>query len=326
MVCGKELPDEYTKDKCKRCIKKGYASKIIIKLLESIYPEVPFKKEDLSSLGLIDIQISDYIWTLQEFDLINENKSNHTFSLKDKNTLRKFIAKWGDPNKLEDKNKNHTKLSKTCLLCSKTLNISEFTETSKGVDNYCKNCKKLIRTARELKNILNHVDIGFEFKESDLIEYFPNEIILRGTLWDLLDADLIIQDSTTKKYTIKDEKVINPFLEKYYIKNENKPEPVDVVEIEPVKPTEMIETNIQYFISDKTQDSFGIIAKGTVKNSELFKVISQLQIIEDSIIRIMTYKKNQNSTEIIIELQNTLNELSATEKEIKKLKWDKLGN
>lgn len=331
MVCGKELPDNYTKDKCKRCFKKGYASKIIIRLLESIDPEVPFKKEDLSSLGLMSIQISDYIWTLQEFDLINENKTNHTYSLKDENTLKKFIAKWGDPKKLEEQNQNHAKLSKTCPLCGKTLNISEFTETSKGIDEYCKNCKRLMRTAKGLNNILTHVDIGFPFKKEDLNDYFPEPLILTGTIWDLQDANLISYDDSTKKYTIKDESIIRPFLNKYLIEeddeikiNIDKVEDVEEVKVD-VEPTEIIESNIQYFISDKTLDSFEIIAKGSIKNSELFDTIAELKVIENSLKRIMSYKKDDMNTEIIIELQNNLINLDETEKQIKKLGWDKLG-
>lgn len=74
-----------------------YGAKIIVKLLKYIDPKIPFKKDDLISLNLPDFQVMDYIWTLQELNLISEDNSSDNYSLKDKATLNEFVAKWKDP-------------------------------------------------------------------------------------------------------------------------------------------------------------------------------------------------------------------------------------
>ncbi len=70
IVCGKKLKKNQ-KNICRSCFKKQYASRIIKKLVSVVKPQVTFKKRDLNILNLDDVQIQDYIWTLQEFDLID---------------------------------------------------------------------------------------------------------------------------------------------------------------------------------------------------------------------------------------------------------------
>ena len=69
------------------------------------------------------MQITDYIWTLQEFNLISEN--NNKYSIKNKKILDNFAVECG-LKPIDIKVENSLKLSKTCKTCGKTLGISKF--------------------------------------------------------------------------------------------------------------------------------------------------------------------------------------------------------
>ena len=171
-ICGRKLkPNE--KNLCKTCLKKQYASKIIKKLVSVVQPEISFKKNDLSSLNLDDIQIKDYIWTLQEFNLIEVD--NNRFKLKDKNTLNNFrIESHMEPIDFDSLEKEN-KLNRTCKICGKTLPISQFYKSSEGYGDTCKICKKLMVTSKYLEDIIKCVGFDNEFDVNELTEYIPNE-------------------------------------------------------------------------------------------------------------------------------------------------------
>lgn len=210
-ICGRKLkPNE--KNLCKTCLKKQYASKIIKKLVSVVQPEISFKKNDLSSLNLDDIQIKDYIWTLQEFDLIDVD--NNKFKLKDKNTLNNFrIESHMEPidfDSLEEENK----LNRTCKICGKTLPISQFYKSSEGYGDTCKICKKLMVTAKYLEDIIKCVGFDNEFDVDELTEYIPNQNQIMGMIWSLQDNDLLI-GKESEIYILVDKSKCLEFLDKY---------------------------------------------------------------------------------------------------------------
>lgn len=139
-VCGKELSDDYSQDKCKKCLKKVYGAEIIVKLLNHIDPEISFKKEDLISLGFPDFKVMDYIWTLQELNLISKNNSSDSYSLKEKNILNKFISKWGDLDSEDEENF----VVKRCPNCG----------TKVEDDLYCEQCGTKLQEENDSKNII----------------------------------------------------------------------------------------------------------------------------------------------------------------------------
>ena len=95
-----------------------------------VKPGVPFKKDDLKSLNLVDLQIKDYIWTLQEFNLIEVD--NNKFKLKNEETLNNFrIESKMDPIDFDGLTEGD-RLDKTCKTCGKTLPISRFYKSSEG--------------------------------------------------------------------------------------------------------------------------------------------------------------------------------------------------
>ena len=211
IVCGKKLKKNQ-KNLCKSCFKKQYASRIIKKLVSIVKPRTVFKKEDLKSLNLDDIQIQDYIWTLQEFDLIEVD--NNKLKLKDEKTLNKFrVNSKMDPidfNIIDEENR----LDKTCKICDKTLPVSQFYKSSEGYEDTCKNCKKLTVTARYLEDVIQYVGFENEFVIDDLNEYISNQNQIMGMIWSLQDNDLLIENDD-KKYILADKSRCLDFLQKY---------------------------------------------------------------------------------------------------------------
>ena len=214
-ICNRHLNEKHKSDLCKRCQKKQYAVKILGELLSVIKPNIPFRKDDLEVLNISKIQIKDYIWTLMEFNLIIEEKSK--IKLKEIDVLNKFAE---DCDSKIEINKNSTaKLSKTCKLCGKTLEISNFFKTNANEDEYednCRNCKKLINSAAFLKELINYIDWESEFSLDDLKSPFQDPIILQGNIWNLVENDLVINNHTSNTYTLTNEKKGNEFIEKYY--------------------------------------------------------------------------------------------------------------
>ena len=225
-LCGRRLNTKTKKDICKRCLRKQYASKILLKLLKSVEPEKPFKKEDLKVLGLQNIQITDYIWTLKEFNLLTEE--NNKLKLKNRKDLENFIKESGIEIDEIPQKQGTVKLNKTCKTCGETLEISKFFTSDNSEDGFednCKECKRLIITASYLKELIKFVDYESEFSENELKPQFKNSIQLQGKIWALLDNDLIKKNFEKNTYTLTDEKTANEFLDKYYEeKNEIKDE------------------------------------------------------------------------------------------------------
>ena len=216
-LCGRKLSKKTKKDICKRCLRKQYASKILLRLLESVEPEKSFRKEDLKALGLQNIQIKDYIWTLKEYNLLTEE--NYKLQLINKNELESFIKDSGlEINELPQ-GESAVKLNKTCKTCGETLEISKFftsATTEDGFEDNCKDCKRLIAAANYLKEITEFVDYESEFSEDELKPHFKNSFQLQAKIWALLDNDLLKKDFETDTYILTDEKTANEFLDKYY--------------------------------------------------------------------------------------------------------------
>jgi len=211
IICGKKLKKNQ-KNLCKSCMKKQYASRIIKKLVSVVKPEMIFKKQDLKSLNLDDIQIQDYIWTLQEFDLIEVD--NNKFKLKNETILNNFrIDSKMDPIDFDSLN-DENMLNKTCKICGKTLPLSHFYKSSNGYEDNCKICKKLMVTAKYLEDLIKYVGFENEFDESDLKDYIPNQNQIMGMIWSLQDNDLLIEKED-KKYVLVDKSECLSFLEKY---------------------------------------------------------------------------------------------------------------
>ena len=211
IICGKKLT-KTQKNLCKTCSRKQYASRIIKKLVTVVKPGISFKKEDLKSLNLIDLQIKDYIWTLQEFNLVEID--NNKFKLKDEEALNKFrIESKMDSIDFDNLNEED-RLDKVCKICGKTLPISNFYKSSHGYEDYCKECHRLIQTSKYLHDIINYFGFDKEFTNKDLKKHISNENQLMGIIWALQENDLLIEKKMGV-YILVDKSICLNFLEKY---------------------------------------------------------------------------------------------------------------
>lgn len=221
-ICGKELSDKET-GKCKKCKKKSNAAKILIELLNSISPEVPFYSDDLKNLGFEKAKINHYIWSLEDYDLIKKEKNNK-YSLVSQDKLDEFIDKYGEGSKpIESGNK--IKLSKKCKICEKTLAIAKFIPDENSEDGYgniCKKCKKHVKAANYIKYILKWKKPEEAFKKEDIVGNYNKAKTLTAHIWTLLDLDLIEYSEETEQYSLKNQSIIDKFLEDYFIEEEYK--------------------------------------------------------------------------------------------------------
>ncbi len=226
-VCGRRISEKRKKDICRRCEKKQYASKILLKLLKVTGPETPFKKDDLKTLNLEDFQIKDYIWTLTEFNLIVEK--NGKYRLKDEATLKDFIEKSGIEIKSLPKAESDNKLTKTCKKCGKTYPKSsgffKSETTHDGYEDNCKDCKKLITSAKYLLEIVEIIEYGETFTQDDLKPYIKPAFQIQAKIWALLENDLVRENQDDNTYTLCDEKTAEEFLDQYMDEDYEKPKP-----------------------------------------------------------------------------------------------------
>ncbi len=341
IICGKKLKN-INKDKCTDCLRKIYAVSIINELKDiGISSEINFKKRDLEVLNYPDYQILDYIWTLQELNLLNENHTTNEFSLKDKETLDNFIKKYGQSSNLgENKQKcKKQNIVKKCLLCGKTLKISEFyksKQAEKGYSDYCKTCNSLIQAYENLSSLLEYVNPEEIFKIDELYHKFNNDkLLVFAIIWNLLDNDLLETIEEEKIYKLKDETTINNFQNK--VSNEKFINIINIHETtkinHPTNPKTQkspdFDNNyhndnvMNYFITNKTTQFFEIIVKGIINNDYLFKLLNDLEMFNQSLKRIVTYKIDPNNTEVLFELKSDLDSLNIIIDKLEKFEWIK---
>ena len=238
-MCGRTISSKSTSNLCKRCKRKQHCANILQKLLQSIEPEVPFKKEDLKRLGYKGIQLQDSIWTLQEFSLIKKEKNNK-FSLVNKEILDNFIEESGV--EIIETETPSIKLTKKCETCGEILEISKFPVNENNPDGYednCKNCKKLITTAGYLKELLTYVTYEQEFNEDELSKFLPDSFLRQAKIWSLQDNDLITKNLDTNSFKLANKDKCETFIEKYFkeITNiQHEPETIESIPKTPETP------------------------------------------------------------------------------------------
>ena len=200
-ICGKTLRENTKKDICRNCSREIIIAKLLAEVLKSIDFESPFSDNDLEKLGYDKLKIKDFIWTLQENDLINTKNGKYRF--KNEESIAKFLKKYGI-----EYTKTQT-TSKECKICGKSLPKNE-------KEDYCKNCKKSIITAKALNELLENIDAGSTYSEDLLKKYYASEFDFNSKIWNMQDFDLITYDIDNKEYTITSEKTCDDFLDKYY--------------------------------------------------------------------------------------------------------------
>lgn len=226
-------------DKCKECHRKIYAAKALHDLEKYVDPNVPFRKDDL--LNQVDNRTKylDYIWTLQEFDLLETDASNDFLILKPENELIKFKEEYGDEikepkdvtpkDKTIQKEKKPSKIVKKCKICGKTLPISKYYKSSITEDGFTDKCKECSRKSYAVKALIElekYVEPEVEFYKDDLLKQAANRTQLLDYFWTLQEFDFIEHDEKANTYILKPEIEINAFIQKYgEIKEQTPPVP-----------------------------------------------------------------------------------------------------
>lgn len=254
-LCGLELPleDFYKSDsspdklavKCKKCARKSYAVTALEEIREYTEQDTPFNKEDLLKQCDDRMKFLDYIWTLQEFDLISQDEKHDLYILKPEEELNSFIEKYGDkkPEIITSettepsKQKQTKKIIKKCEICGKKLPVSQFytsTTSDDGYNSKCKDCSKKTYAVTVLEEIMAYVEPDTPFDRDDLSNQFEDRMTFLDYFWTLQDFDLIIHDEKLDVYALTSEDKLNSFIEKYGDKPEEKQE--ETVEPEELKP------------------------------------------------------------------------------------------
>lgn len=222
---SKDSPDGLT-GKCKDCSRKSHAAKAIEEIRKFVEPATSFNKDDLLKESNNRMVFLDYFWTLQEFDLLEEDKKPDFYLLKSEDILNEFIAKYGDESpeitetviEKPPEKKAAPKLAKTCLICQQTLPISNFYKSQANDDGYsdkCKDCSRKSYAARALEALLECVEPGVSFYKKDLLDQCENQLQFRDYFWTLQELDLLEYNEKTDLYSLKEEDVLNQFLHKY---------------------------------------------------------------------------------------------------------------
>lgn len=225
VICGKSIPSTTKKDKCKSCLNSIHAANTLHELLNFVDPQISFFKEDLKELGYSKLKIYDTIWVLKENNLLLEI-SDEEYLLVKKELIDNFFNDWGNYVEEKDETLPNHKLSKECIICNNAFTISQFSKSSTSADgyyDYCKECEKPIKAARSLKELLQYVGPEEVFKKREIYHNYSEQFLLDSTIFLLQEQDLIDSNRDGERFRLKEKSIIDEFLDKYYIKEDEIP-------------------------------------------------------------------------------------------------------
>ncbi|MDO9044563.1 MAG: DEAD/DEAH box helicase family protein [Methanobacteriaceae archaeon] len=224
-ICGKELdlslflrsrtePDGYRKT-CRSCSKKQNAARGLKKIIEYIDMDTEFTKEYLKKNFKEQFELfENYIFVLQELDLIQYDENKKTFKIENNANLQDFCSEFDiSLGEVENRLSGHKK----CNFCGKELPVSQFMKSNREPDGYrkiCKSCSKKRTAIQGLKELLKYVKIDQEFDWN----YLKNNVkgsfsLFENYIWALQELDLIKYDDKLKKFTIEPTEAFNKFCE-----------------------------------------------------------------------------------------------------------------
>jgi len=221
------IPNSLSK-MCKDCSRKIYAVKALNHLEEYVDPGVPFNKDDLLKQVDSKTRFLDYIWTLEEFDLLETDEGTNFYFLKPEEDLIKFKEKYGDgieetktvsrdSSKTEEK-KSVKKITKECEICKKVLPISKYYTDPTSEDGFmskCKDCSGKSYAAKALSEFKKYVDPEIEFHKEDLLNQTDNRTQFLDYFWKLQEFDFIKHNEKADTYILTPDNKINSFIQQY---------------------------------------------------------------------------------------------------------------
>ncbi len=327
IICKQDLPlskffkttdfEDGLSPKCKDCSRKVYAVKSLNELAKVVDIDSRFYKKDLLKMVENRMRYLDYIWTLQEFNLLEHDEKSDSYTFKPEKVLDEFIEKYQDPSvkeKYSASSQKTKKITKTCACCNKSLSISKFYKSSDsedGLSEKCKECTDKINAAKMLTEIQNFVKINDSFSKNELLERIESPAMIDSYIWTLQEHDLIKYDEKSDVYRINENKILDyaPFLPKVGKSEED-------TRKGPEQPTEEVETGIPVkevpilckkeiiYISDNNGNSNrNLILKGLVRKEDIFSTIQGIQSIILDQNKILISKFNDNLSDIMMELE-----------------------
>lgn len=294
-------------ERCKACSRKSHAAIAVVELLDYVEPHVLFLKNDL--LDKVDnrMQFLDYLWTLQEVDLLKYDSITDKYKLKQKNEIDEFLNLYGNQTHgiCDTVKPTATKIVKQCPICQKTLSTSKYYKSSTTEDGYSKNCKDCtdkINAANILDKIQEYINIGIPFTKKELSDKLNNSINVDSYIWTLQEHDLIEHNDKLDTYKIKINSKFEEFYNKYI-----QPKPVKNVEegsTEALEDKDITEKREIIYLSDNYEGRINIIMNAIIKNEELISLIEGLNsFLSSNLNKFMVFKCSDNFSEVMIDLE-----------------------
>lgn len=279
---------------CKDCSRKSYAVKALNHLEGYVDPGVPFNKDDLLKRVDSKTRFLDYIWTLQEFDLIETDEINNFYFLKPKEDLIKFKEKYGDlieetksaskdSLKTEEK-KSVQKITKECEICKKVLPISNYYTDHISKDGFmskCKVCSGKSYAAKALSEFKKYVDPEIEFHKEDLLNQTDNRTQFLDYFWKLQEFDFIKHNEKADTYILTPKNKINSFIQQYgdQIKSQI-PEKEEITPekkiVKKCKTCEEVLPTSKFYKSSESKDGYTESCKKCSDNINAANILSEI--------------------------------------------------
>ncbi len=355
-LCNQKLPissfykstnnkDGYSSN-CKECSRKSYATKAIDEIMKYVEPGISFKKEDFLNQSENRMQFLNYLWTLQEFNLIDYNDKSDSYILKTEKELKSFLKKYGDTKSenIIDAKPLHTekddlkKHVKKCLSCGKTLSlsISNFYKSSSTEDGYlddCKMCTDKTNTTKIFDEIQKYIEIGKPFNKEDLSKQLDNDTKSNYYIWTLQEQDLIEYNKESDTYILK-EKLSKEFVgeSNKEIILDNKPTTNNVKnsDIHQEK-SKVCQVNLNQkeiiHVSNNEGSQKTIIMKGLIKNEDILITLESIKtLFQSNINKLLINNYKENYSELMIDLHTKNEELEQILNLLQRENWIKINN
>lgn len=297
LTCGVELtsensftPDSLSEDlplKCKDCYRKNYAIKALKNLEKYVIPSVSFKKDHLLNQVENKTKFLDYIWTLQEFDLLKE-EGNESYLLKPKEELIKFKEKYGDnvvksTKEKVNQEKSIKKIVKECEICGEVQPISNFYKSPESPDGYTEKCKDCSRKSYGVKALLElkkYVIPNIAFYKDDLLKQADNKTQILDYFWTLQEFDLIDHQEKNDTYILKPEKDLHTFEKLYGDKFQEEAPEKDEEIVKTVKECNICRQTLpisDYYKSSESEDGFSERCKNCTDKLNAAKILTEIK-------------------------------------------------
>ncbi len=284
-------------ENCKDCSKKIYAVKALNQLEEYVVPGVSFNKDDLLKQVKNSTMFRDYIWTLEEFDLLEKVGVTDFYILKPEEDLIQFKKEFGDESNQSEtvtsskviatpvKKESSKRVVKECEICGQVLPISHFYKSSITDDGFtekCKDCSRKSYAAKALSELKNYIVPDTEFYKEDLLNQDDNRNKLLDYFWTLQEFDFIEYNEKTNTYILKPENEINSFIEQFgvQINEPNHTVPEKGKERKIIKKCQTCEQNLpisEFYKSSESDDGFTENCKKCFDNINTANILSEIK-------------------------------------------------